>query len=261
VRRDDDDDALKRTASQGNITIKGHTAHCAGMACYRCGRRGHFSEDCYASTSVKPSEITCFRCGRDGHLSTDCYASTSVKTGGKITCFRCGRVGHYSNECYASSSVTSSSSSSSLKVPPQKRPRLATITTTAAATPARSGVYVLRYPGGHVYVGKSHDIDARILQHKGGEVGCTSMRRGTPEEVSPLTSRMGEDHEAWERNETLEQMRTNGIERVRGWMYTTRAFTAEMIESIEAQLCEKYDLCRRCGNTGHFAAQCDESDY
>jgi predicted GIY-YIG superfamily endonuclease len=209
------------------------------MACFRCGRRGHFSADCYASTAVKNAPITCFRCGRDGHLSTECYASTSVKKE-PITCFRCGRDGHLSTECYASTAV---------KPQANKRARVASPRT-------RSGVYVLRYPDGHVYVGKSLDIDARIRQHNAGQVGCTSTRRGAPREVPTLTPRTGDDLEAWERNETLAQMRAHGIEKVRGWMYTAQALTQEMEDSIEAQLCEKYDLCRRCGQPGHFAAQC-----
>jgi predicted GIY-YIG superfamily endonuclease len=182
------------------------------MACYRCGRRGHFSADCYASTRVKP--ITCFRCGRDGHLSTECYA-----------------------------------------VKPQANKK-ARVASPPKESRTRSGVYVLRYPDGHVYVGKAQDIDARIQQHRAKQVSCTSMRRGAPEEVAPLTARMGDDHEAWERNETLAQMRAHGTERVRGWMYTAPVLTDEMEDSIQAQLCEKYDLCRRCGQSGHFAAQC-----
>jgi predicted GIY-YIG superfamily endonuclease len=239
------------------------------MACYRCGRRGHFSSDCYASTSVKP--ITCFRCGRDGHLSTECYASTSVKT---VTCFRCGRDGHLSTECYASTSVKTvtcfrcgrdghyspecDAQEDEEAFKPKKRARVAS----PPKSRARSGVYVLRYPDGHVYVGKAQDIDARIQQHRAKKVSCTSMRRGAPEEVAPLTARLGDDHEAWERNETLAQMLAHGTERVRGWMYTAPVLTDEMEDSIQAQLCEKYDLCRRCGQSGHFAAQCtaDDSD-
>ena len=67
---------------------------------------------------------------------------------------------------------------------------------------------------------------------------------------------MGGDLESWERNETLEQMRVHGTDSVRGWMYTTPELTPEMTDSIASQLCEKYDLCRHCGQAGHFTSKC-----
>ena len=39
-------------------------------------------------------------------------------------------------------------------------------------------------------------------------------------------------------------------------MYTTQELSQDTIESIDAQLCEKYDLCRACGMKGHFASAC-----
>jgi len=114
----------------------------------------------------------------------------------------------------------------------------------------------LQYPDGHVYVGKSHDIDARVAQHKAGVVSTTSRWRGIPKEIAPLTSAPGNDWESFERNETLAQMLKHGIEKVRGWMYTAPKLTENEEDAIKSQLCEKYDLCRKCGQAGHFAAQC-----
>ena len=66
----------------------------ANDICYRCGRSGHFSNNCYASKHIDGYYIdsdssdseessdsdddTCYRCGREGHYSSDCYASTHV---------------------------------------------------------------------------------------------------------------------------------------------------------------------------------------
>jgi hypothetical protein len=62
--------------------------------CYRCGRKGHFSSECYAYTTVdgislhnnnnkryivdhkQTNNVYCFRCGRKGHYSTSCFAKT-----------------------------------------------------------------------------------------------------------------------------------------------------------------------------------------
>lgn len=157
-----------------------------------------------------------------------------------MSCYRCGRYGHYVSECYATT-----------RAPPGLRKG-----SHAQQKRIRSGVYVLRYPSGMVYVGKSQDIGTRIAQHRAKRVAATSQWRGVPRRVSPLTPRIADDLESWERNETLARMQRHGIENVRGWMYTATELTPSDIRGIEANLREKHDLCRRCGKTGHFAVQC-----
>jgi ribosomal protein S14 len=48
--------------------------------CYRCGRNGHYSSDCYANTHTRGyGNNRCYRCGRNGHYSSDCYANTHAR--------------------------------------------------------------------------------------------------------------------------------------------------------------------------------------
>ena len=101
-----------------------------------------------------------------------------------------------------------------------------------------------------IYVGKSNDIDQRIAQHE--------HSKGFLVELPTITEPLHNDHESWERNETLAQMNKHGIEKVRGWMYTTKILTKSNVKSIQEQLCEKFDLCRVCGLPGHFASDCKE---
>ena len=57
--------------------------------CIRCGRSGHFIDNCYARTDVngnsldeesssEEEEDKCYRCGRFGHYANNCYARTRV---------------------------------------------------------------------------------------------------------------------------------------------------------------------------------------
>jgi len=163
------------------------------------------------------------------------------------TCARCGMSGHSIQDCFARTTCDGDELISPGQTGKRKR--------SVSEQRCRSGVYVIKYQDGNMYVGKSNDIDARIRQHAARAVKCTSEWQGTPREVKPITSAM-EDHESWERNETLELMSRHGVEKVRGWMYTTQELSQDTVESIDAQLCEKYDLCRTCGMKGHFASAC-----
>lgn len=49
-------------------------------ACFRCGKKGHFINDCYEDVDIE--EVTynkCLRCGRYGHEKNQCFAKTHIK--------------------------------------------------------------------------------------------------------------------------------------------------------------------------------------
>jgi hypothetical protein len=65
------------------------------VACFRCGRQGHYASSCYAKTTIQGEYINenkclpiskshtdineCYRCGRQGHYASSCYATTNVE--------------------------------------------------------------------------------------------------------------------------------------------------------------------------------------
>lgn len=115
------------------------------------------------------------------------------------------------------------------------------------------GVYVLQRPDGLFYVGKSGNIQERLRQHREGTGAACA--KGQCRRVPPLTPAC-DDLEAWERSEVLARMYRHGVRSVRGWMFTGRDMGDAEAEQAFRQVCEKFDLCRRCGRKGHFAAGC-----
>lgn len=64
-----------------------------------------FSEWLWGNNEIKrktKKELKCFKCGRSGHFIQDCYAKTDIH-GNKLEklCIKCGRCNHYSDKCYA----------------------------------------------------------------------------------------------------------------------------------------------------------------
>jgi hypothetical protein len=121
----------------------------------------------------------------------------------------------------------------------------------------KDGVYVLQHSD-RFYVGKSADIAKRIREHKAGRgaVCCPISSVRVKPITPPVVCLETQDWESWERNETLTRMYEFGIDKVRGWMFTSRDLSKAEKDHAFRQVCEKFDLCRRCGAATHFASDC-----
>jgi hypothetical protein len=109
------------------------------------------------------------------------------------------------------------------------------------------------------YVGKSWDIEKRLMEHalKGNGAAAFAKQMGKTSRIDTLTEGSDEDLESWERNETLHLMRIHGIQNVRGWMFTCIVMSEPQKQTAFQQICEKFDLCRRCGRSTHFVDRCN----
>ena len=159
------------------------------------------------------------------------------------SCFRCGRTGHFSSGCYAKRHVDGGVLKAS------KRAR-----TSWGGCVMKAGVYSLEDTSGHMYVGKSADVERRVEAHRSGN-GTQFVGRDF-RVAANYTDGPRDDLESWERNETLTRIYKHGVERVRGWMFVSVELTEQQRRDAFAQVCEKFDLCRRCGRNSHFADQC-----
>ena len=215
------------------------------LRCFRCHELGHFANECllppapsYGLPSIassflsKPTRASPYVVGKGGKQERQ-FLMGAAAGGASVVGRPRGADGP------------------SVHVIGKHTPAAATRALKGAQT--ESGVYVLELPGGRYYVGKSGNVGGRLEQHRGGT--GASCAEGFLRRLAPLTP-PDDDAEAWERAETLARMRRHGIARVRGWMFTAPALTEPQREAAFTQVCERFDLCRRCGRGGHFAASC-----
>ena len=121
-----------------------------------------------------------------------------------------------------------------------------------------TGVYAIQTLTGNAptfYVGKSGNIPKRLQDHRAG-AGTPFLAGCEFTQVPLLTEGSKLDLESWERNETLRRMLEFGVDNVRGWMFTDLHLKAEDKRAAFQQICEKFDLCRRCGRGSHFRSEC-----
>lgn len=124
-----------------------------------------------------------------------------------------------------------------------------------------SGVYVLQLKdSSKYYVGKSDDIEKRINNHKECSEKCAKfvkLNGGVNKVLSPLTP-IDNNLSNWEKDETIARMIKHGYNNVRGWEFTnTNKLTKEDLDMIKKSIMGLGDRCRKCGNNGHFASECN----
>lgn len=117
-------------ASQGSAGKRGRFAGSQGDECFRCGRRGHWQDDCNFSKHVdgRPLEDSdsdvwaCRYCGAEFDIEAEaqrhadrCNAAPSAggkrgRPGGSQGdgCFRCGRSSHWASSCFANTHLDGS---------------------------------------------------------------------------------------------------------------------------------------------------------
>lgn len=126
-------------------------------------------------------------------------------------------------------------------------------------SPANEGIYILELSQGRVYVGQSSDMRRRVQQHLSGR-GSAFTKEFPPTGVMlPRLGCVTGSAEAAERDETLRYMFLRGIQYVRGWKYTRVQISPEEIQDAEENIREIFNLCRRCGRSGHFITHCRSS--
>ena len=122
----------------------------------------------------------------------------------------------------------------------------------------KRGVYVLHLQGlpFKVYVGSSQNIQRRVEQHKKGEGAvCTKMAKGV-QILASIACPKATGLDDLERKETLKQMYQHGIDKVRGWKFSTLVLSDEHKQQAFEDICCSFNLCLKCGSSQHFVGEC-----
>lgn len=233
-----------------------------------------------------PGQLTCLRCSRTGHTNAECFARYTAD-GFPIPTFDTDIEEVWSTEEDSDLEILESPEEiesqdftlSSLEHSPTALQSPGVITDGVASPTSinrnktdgtgegrfpngrrRPEVYVLQLEGNKWYVGKSSAVESRIREHREGFGSAWTNEHLVIERVRPLTP-PSEDLDEWERRETLARMYAHGISNVRGWKYTAVRLQRIEQEHARSDVCEKFDLCRKCGHVGHFAQQCTRRTF
>ena len=118
--------------------------------------------------------------------------------------------------------------------------------------------YILQLTEDKYYVGESNDKKRRIWLHENGNGSAWTKKYPVVRSIPPEYNKELHFHELIQ---TLNTMKDNGIENVRGSLFTSPFPLSQYEKVMAAQLyCELYGLCRKCGGEGHFITQCKDNN-
>jgi len=117
-------------------------------------------------------------------------------------------------------------------------------------------IYVLKLQRGNYYIGKTSNIDKRIVEHVQAN-GSEWTKLHKP--IKLVESFEGDIYD--EDKFVIKYMDKYGINKVRGGSFTQVELSAEDLVCIHRLSNSANDLCHRCGRKGHFISNCFAKTY
>ena len=114
-------------------------------------------------------------------------------------------------------------------------------------------VYILKLEDNKYYVGKTENINKRVLEHFTNN-GSEWTKKYKPIEI---INKYKSDDNIYEQRYTWETMVKYGIDNVRGAAHCKIELADSEKEYIKQCINSITDKCYKCGIKGHFAKECD----
>lgn len=116
----------------------------------------------------------------------------------------------------------------------------------------KCSIYILGLKGSKYYVGKTSNIEKRIIQHHKGYGSAWTRKNPVNKLLRVYNNCDPYDEDKY----TLKLMDKVGIDNVRGGSYVNPILSPEEINSIQKRIWMATDKCINCGSTDHFISKC-----
>jgi predicted GIY-YIG superfamily endonuclease len=116
-------------------------------------------------------------------------------------------------------------------------------------------IYVLKLYDDKYYVGKTENIETRLRAHYNGKGSSWTQKYPALQTIETIEC----DDPYDEDKVTLKYMERYGIENVRGGAFCRVHLTAQEKNTITQMIHGNTERCFRCGQRGHFVAECSLS--
>jgi len=113
-------------------------------------------------------------------------------------------------------------------------------------------VYILKLEKSKYYIGKTTNLNNRILQHL-SQCACAWTRIYKPISIEKTIEGADSfDEDKW----TIKYMALHGIDNVRGGTFSQINLSDSDKKTIKKMIASVEDACYICGNKGHFSRNC-----
>lgn len=117
-------------------------------------------------------------------------------------------------------------------------------------------VYILKLENNKYYIGKTTNIEQRIIQHRRNEGSRWTQIHKMIGIIKKFDNCDNEDEDKY----VLQYMKKYGIDNVRGGSFSEVFLSKEKRRVLENMICSSSNQCFKCGGSDHFVSECKRKE-